>query len=172
MRLVILLAAYFFQQLDANRTWIRFPNVMINFHNVSENAYEWVLQPIILFMILLLKILNVSGGHPDHRYVVLRMCHRIRALCEVRASLHKWRKHTWGEQLYMHSRSSVLDGGELSASRPGRSNPRERNGGMHWIGSWIDLRAGLDLGPKKNILVPTRYRTPKRPSHTLVTVST
>jgi hypothetical protein len=33
---------------------------------------------------------------------------------------------------------------EWSASRPGRYTPRERAHGTHWIGGWVDLRAGLD----------------------------
>jgi hypothetical protein len=31
----------------------------------------------------------------------------------------------------------VLEGGELSASRLGRFNPRERTPGTHWIGGWV-----------------------------------
>jgi hypothetical protein len=33
-----------------------------------------------------------------------------------------------------HSLTSALDGGEWSASRPGRFTPRERAPGTHWIG--------------------------------------
>jgi hypothetical protein len=40
--------------------------------------------------------------------------------------------------------TSVLVGGEWSASRPGRFTPRERAPGAHWIGGRVDLRAGLD----------------------------
>jgi hypothetical protein len=35
--------------------------------------------------------------------------------------------------------TSALVGGEWSTSRPGRFTP-----GTHWIGGWLDLRAGLD----------------------------
>jgi hypothetical protein len=35
--------------------------------------------------------------------------------------------------------TSILVGGEWSVSRPGRFTP-----GTHWIGGWVDLRAGLD----------------------------
>jgi hypothetical protein len=31
----------------------------------------------------------------------------------------------------------ALDGGEWSASRPGRFTPRERAPGTHWIGGWV-----------------------------------
>jgi hypothetical protein len=34
--------------------------------------------------------------------------------------------------------------GEWSASRLGRFTPVERAPGTHWIGDWVDHRAGLD----------------------------
>jgi hypothetical protein len=42
-----------------------------------------------------------------------------------------------------HSLTSALDGGEWSASRPGRFTPRERVPGTHWIGGWLGPRAVL-----------------------------
>jgi hypothetical protein len=36
-----------------------------------------------------------------------------------------------------HSLTSALDGGEWSASRPGRFTPRERAPGTHWIRGWV-----------------------------------
>jgi hypothetical protein len=44
--------------------------------------------------------------------------------------------------------TSALVEGERSASRPGRFTP-----GTHWMGGWVDLRAGLD--DAKKILDPT-----------------
>jgi len=41
--------------------------------------------------------------------------------------------------------TSALDGGEWSASRPGRFTPRERAPDTHWIGGWICSRAILDM---------------------------
>jgi hypothetical protein len=35
-------------------------------------------------------------------------------------------------------------GGEWSASSPGRFNPGERASVNHWIGGWVDPRAGLE----------------------------
>jgi hypothetical protein len=43
-----------------------------------------------------------------------------------------------------HSLTSALDGGEWSASRPGRFTPTERAPGTHWIGGWVGPRAILD----------------------------
>jgi hypothetical protein len=39
---------------------------------------------------------------------------------------------------------SALVGGEWSASRPCRFTPGERAPGTHFIGGWVDPRAGLD----------------------------
>jgi hypothetical protein len=38
----------------------------------------------------------------------------------------------------------ALDGGEWSASRPGRFTPRERAPGTHWIGGWVGPKAVPD----------------------------
>jgi hypothetical protein len=43
-----------------------------------------------------------------------------------------------------HSLTSALDGGEWSASRPGRFTPSERAHGIDWIGGWLSPRAVLD----------------------------
>jgi hypothetical protein len=40
--------------------------------------------------------------------------------------------------------TSALVGGEWSASRPDRFTLEERAAGAHWIGGWVDPRAGLD----------------------------
>jgi hypothetical protein len=40
--------------------------------------------------------------------------------------------------------TSALVRSEWSASRPSRFTPGERVPGTHWIGGWVDLRAGLD----------------------------
>jgi len=53
------------------------------------------------------------------------------------------------ESSSIHSLTSALDGGEWSASRPGRFITRQRDRGTRWIGSWIDPRAGLDMVAKK-----------------------
>jgi hypothetical protein len=51
-----------------------------------------------------------------------------------------------GEWMY---RSTILDlgtldGGEWSVSRSGRITHGEKGPGTHWIGGWVDPRAGLD----------------------------
>jgi hypothetical protein len=48
--------------------------------------------------------------------------------------------------------TSALDGGEWSASHPGRFTPRETNHGTHWIGGWVGPRTGLDDIDRSKIL--------------------
>jgi hypothetical protein len=43
-------------------------------------------------------------------------------------------------------------GGEWSTSRPSHFTPGERAPGIHWIGGWVDLRAGLDDLEKRKFL--------------------
>jgi hypothetical protein len=51
----------------------------------------------------------------------------------------------------MHSLTSALDGGEWSASLPGRFTRRERAPGTHWTGGWVGPRAVLDAMVKRKI---------------------
>jgi hypothetical protein len=54
-------------------------------------------------------------------------------------------KAYWGVEVKLHAfLTSVLDGGEWSASRPGRFAPTERAPGTHWRGGWVGPRAVLD----------------------------
>jgi hypothetical protein len=57
----------------------------------------------------------------------------------------------------------ALNGGEWSASRPGRFTPRERVPGTHWIGGWVDPRAVLDAVVKKKITTPRRESKSRTP---------
>jgi hypothetical protein len=50
---------------------------------------------------------------------------------------------------------------EWSASRPGRFTPEERAPGIHWIGSWVDPRDGLDdVDNRKFLTLPGRELRP------------
>jgi hypothetical protein len=62
-----------------------------------------------------------------------------------------------------HSLTSALDGGEWSASRPGRFTTRERDPGTHWIGGWVGPRAGLNAVVKRKIPSPYRESNPDYP---------
>jgi hypothetical protein len=65
------------------------------------------------------------------------------SLCFKRALRHEG---VLGEWRYSsaHSLTSALNGGELSASRPGLFAPRERALVAHWLGGSVDPRAVLD----------------------------
>jgi hypothetical protein len=58
--------------------------------------------------------------------------------------------------------TSVLDGGEWSASHPCRFTPGERFPGTHWIGGWVGPRAGLDGTKKRKIFCSCRKSNPDR----------
>jgi hypothetical protein len=72
----------------------------------------------------------------------------------------------WGEWRYSptHSLTSALDGGEWSASRPGRFTPRKRAPVTRWIGGWVSPRANLDAVVKRKIPAPAGTRTPDHPA--------
>jgi hypothetical protein len=60
--------------------------------------------------------------------------------------------------------TSALDGGEWSASRPGRAfTPGERTPSTHCTGGWVGPRAGLDTEVRGKILCPHRGSNPDRP---------
>jgi hypothetical protein len=61
-----------------------------------------------------------------------------------------------GEDVYIHIfLTSALAGGEWSASRCHDFTPGERALGTHWIGGWVDPRAGLnDVEKRKFLTLP------------------
>jgi len=78
---------------------------------------------------------------------------------------------TYGRvEVYLHiSSTSTLDEGELLAISSGRFIPEERAPSTHWIGGWMDSRAGLDTTEK---FLPCRESNPDRPARNLVTILT
>jgi hypothetical protein len=62
-------------------------------------------------------------------------------------------KANGGGDVYIHIfLTSALVGGEWSASRPGPFTTGEKAPGTHWIGGWVDPRAGLDTVDKRKLL--------------------
>jgi hypothetical protein len=59
-----------------------------------------------------------------------------------------------GEKKYSSYSFSTpaLDGGEWSASRPGRTLPPGKDLGTHCTGGWVGPRAGLDTEARGKIL--------------------
>jgi hypothetical protein len=65
-----------------------------------------------------------------------------------------------GLDVYIHIfLTSALAGSEWSTSCPGRCTAGERAPGTHWIGGWVDPRAGLDDVENRNTL-PYRNSNP------------
>jgi hypothetical protein len=63
-----------------------------------------------------------------------------------------WRR--MGVDIYIHIfLVSAIAGCEWSASSPCRFTPGERAPGTHWIGGWVDPRAGLDNAEKRKFLI-------------------
>jgi hypothetical protein len=62
-----------------------------------------------------------------------------------------------------HSVTSAVDGGELSASRPGHFTSRERAPGTHWIGGWVGFRAVLDAVVKRQVSSHRQESNPRTP---------
>jgi hypothetical protein len=73
-----------------------------------------------------------------------------------------------GVDVYIHIfLTSALAGGEWLDSRPGRFTPGERAPDTHWIGGWVDPRAGLGDVEKRNVLIlpGLELRPLVRPAH-------
>jgi hypothetical protein len=60
---------------------------------------------------------------------------------------------------------SAVNGGEWSASHPGRLPPEERAPGAHWLGGCVGLRAGLDSMEKRKHLLPCARNRPLATEH-------
>jgi hypothetical protein len=78
---------------------------------------------------------------------------------KVKLSLCLIKRHAmkayWRVDVWLHAfLTSTLDGGEWSASLPGRFSPRESAAGTHWIGGWVGPRTGLDVVVKTKIPSP------------------
>jgi hypothetical protein len=81
------------------------------------------------------------------------------SLCFNRAPRHEVVLEEW-RYGSTHSLTSALDGGEWSASRPGRFTPREGAPGTHWIGDCVGPRAVL---VRRKIPSPRRESKPRTP---------
>jgi hypothetical protein len=70
----------------------------------------------------------------------------------------------WRVEVQLHAfLTAALDGGEWSASRPGRFTRMETAPGTHWIGGWVGPRAVLDRVVKRKIPSPRRKSNPRTP---------
>jgi hypothetical protein len=98
--------------------------------------------------------------------IVIFYCHLYQSSYEeekLRVKLFRYR-HTGAKQERKYSSysflTSALNGGEWSASRPGRALPAGNDSRSHWIEGWVGLRAGLTQGLKERSFVSAGDRTP------------
>jgi hypothetical protein len=84
---------------------------------------------------------------------------QVKSLCLTKQEgvLGEWRYSS------THYLTSALEGGERSASRPGRFTPKETAPGTHWIGGWVGITSVLDAVAKRKILSPRRESNPRTP---------
>jgi hypothetical protein len=68
--------------------------------------------------------------------------------------------------------TSVLDGGEWSASRHDHFATRERDPDTHWIGGWVSHRDSLEAVAKKKYLFSCWESNLDRQARSLVTIKT
>jgi hypothetical protein len=95
-------------------------------------------------------------------------CKLIKGKVKVNLSLCLTKHHAvktyWEVEVYIHTfLTSSLDGGEWSASRPGRFTPREKAPGTHWTGGSVSPRAILDAVVKRKSPSPRRESNPRTP---------
>jgi hypothetical protein len=91
------------------------------------------------------RVQNGSGAHPTPYPMGGALFFFFNRAPRHEGVLGEWRYR------YTQSSSSALDGGEWSASRPGRFIPRERANGNHWIGGWVGPRTCVDTVVKSEI---------------------
>jgi hypothetical protein len=112
------------------------------------------------------RILQVSKTKFSWKYTDLKNRHIKLSLSEGKAvPLHTTEALGREKRYSSYSFStSALDGGEWSASRPGRAfTPGERTPGTHRTGGWVGPIAGLDTEARGKILCPSRGSNPDRP---------
>jgi hypothetical protein len=72
-------------------------------------------------------------------------CIRVNVNSSPCLTEHHTMKAYGGMEVYLHAfLTSALDGGEWSASRPGRFIPKVRTPGTSWVGGCVGPRTGLD----------------------------
>jgi hypothetical protein len=114
--------------------------------NVSANLYNMSVHPGYIYC----EDREMKWAQWDFGRSLCRAVIVLPAKAKVKLSLcFNWaprHEGVLGEWRYSsnHSLTSALNGGEWSASRPGRFTPRERAPGTHWIGGWVGPRAVLD----------------------------
>jgi len=78
-----------------------------------------------------------------------------------------------GVEVWLHAfLTSALDGGEWSASLPGRFAPREGAPNARWVGGWVGTGGGMDALARGGIPASAWNRTPGHRSPDVVAIVT
>jgi hypothetical protein len=126
---------------------------LLNKYNMSNYCTSNLQQ--LVFIILYCRAISIRD--------VIKVNVKVKlSLCLNWAARHEG---VLGEWMYSstHSLTSALDGGEWSASRPGRFTLREKAPGTHCIGGWVGPRTGLKAVVKRKIPSPRRESNPRTP---------
>jgi hypothetical protein len=107
---------------------------------------------------------RTPSGHINSQIIkpYVKVNVKVKSLCFNWAPHHEGAVGEWRHSS-THYSTSVLDGGEWSASRPGRFTPTERAPGTHWIGGRVSPRAVLDAVVKRKIPSPRREWNSRTP---------
>jgi hypothetical protein len=83
------------------------------------------------------------------------------------------RRHIAGLEVELHVfLTSALVGCEWSSSCTGRFSPSKRPSGIHWIGTWMILRNGLNSVAKRKNPYPCQESNPGRLARIVATIRT
>jgi hypothetical protein len=115
---------------------------------------------------------NIFWASSPHSSPLYCFCHIYFNIClpfvvvpMLQLSTTLWRGIRGVEAQFHAFLTSALDGGEWSASRPGRFIPRERAPGTPWIGGcWVGVRAGQDAVVERYISSHYRDSNPDHPA--------
>jgi hypothetical protein len=122
------------------------PHVLLMVSWVSANLCSWML---LLCVLLVVYIQCVNYSH----FQVLTFGLTYLLFCIQFKHFNKKVQLSWRSMReWIFLDLDTIAGDELSASRPGSFNPRERTAGTHWVGGWVALRAGVDDVEKRKFL--------------------
>jgi hypothetical protein len=118
------------------------------------------------FLLFWLYVLVPCCLHPSSLQLLPQVdlyCKKVKAMCLCLTKRHAMKTYG-GVEVQLHAYLTPgIDGGEWSASGPGRFTLKEGAPGTHWIGGWMGPRTVLDAVMKRKIPSPRRESNPRTP---------